>query len=93
MKIAAVIFDWAGTMVDFGSRAPVVAMRQAFAANGVALSDGEIRAGMGLAKRDHVAAILRSPPAAAAWVSATGKPAGEADIDQIFSSLEPLMRE
>lgn len=93
MKIAAIIFDWAGTMVDFGSCAPVVAMHQAFAARGVALSDGEIRAGMGLAKRDHVAAILREPRAAVEWAGANGKPASEADIDTIFSNLEPLMRD
>ena len=24
--IVAVLFDWAGTMIDFGSRAPVMAM-------------------------------------------------------------------
>ena len=29
-----VIFDWAGTMVDFGCRAPVAALRQAFARHG-----------------------------------------------------------
>ena len=26
MKLSAVIFDWAGTMVDFGSIAPVIAL-------------------------------------------------------------------
>jgi phosphonoacetaldehyde hydrolase len=93
MKTVAVIFDWAGTMVDFGSRAPVVAMRQAFAAVNVSLSEAEIRAGMGLAKRDHVCAILSAPKAAAAWAAVHGRPAHDADVDAIFASLEPLMRE
>ena len=31
MALRAVIFDWAGTMVDFGSRAPVEAFRTLFA--------------------------------------------------------------
>ena len=29
--IQAVIFDWAGTMIDFGCRAPVMALREVFA--------------------------------------------------------------
>ncbi|MEL6968274.1 MAG: phosphonoacetaldehyde hydrolase, partial [Pseudomonadota bacterium] len=28
--IDAVIFDWAGTLIDFGSRAPVIAFVEAF---------------------------------------------------------------
>jgi phosphonoacetaldehyde hydrolase len=93
MRCAAVIFDWAGTMVDFGSCAPVIAMRQAFEAEGVAVSDGEVRAGMGLAKRDHVTAMLGAPRIAAAWTAARGGAHAEQDIDRIFARLEPLMRE
>ena len=32
--IRAVVFDWAGTMVDFGCQAPVGALIEAFAATG-----------------------------------------------------------
>jgi len=92
MTLAAVIFDWAGTIVDFGSRAPVVAMRQGFAAEGVALTDAEIRSGMGLPKRDHVVAIFSHARVAQAWRAARGDAAGPADIDRIYQALEPLMR-
>jgi phosphonoacetaldehyde hydrolase len=61
MKIAAVVFDWAGTMVDFGSVAPVIAMQKAFQGEGLALEVDEVRADMGRAKRDHVRAILNMP--------------------------------
>lgn len=93
MTLSAVIFDWAGTMIDFGSRAPVAAMRAAFAEERVALSDAQIRAPMGLAKRDHVAAILAEPDAAGAWRHAHQAAADDADIDRIFARLDPLMRE
>ena len=93
MKISAVIFDWAGTMVDFGSIAPVIAMRQAFAREGVQLTDADIRPGMGLAKRDHVSSILSSVPGARAWAEAHGRDADSADIDRIFEALGPLMAE
>ena len=46
-----VIFDWAGTMVDFGCCAPVVALQEAFARRGVALAEADARADMGKAKR------------------------------------------
>ncbi len=93
MTCAAVIFDWAGTMVDFGSCAPVIAMRQAFEAERVAVCDAEVRAGMGLAKRDHVAFLLNTPRIGAAWRAAHGAPHGETEIDRVFGSIEPLMRE
>ena len=69
--IKAVVFDWAGTMVDFGCRAPVEALVQAFAAEGVDLSAEDARREMGMAKRAHVAAIL-SHPAMKTWSGSTG---------------------
>ena len=55
------IFDWAGTMVDFGCRAPVEALIEAFARHGVALDEAAARADMGKAKVDHVRALLAQP--------------------------------
>jgi beta-phosphoglucomutase-like phosphatase (HAD superfamily) len=34
-NIKAVVFDWAGTMIDHGCRAPVVALQSVFAEAGV----------------------------------------------------------
>ena len=56
--LKAVIFDWAGTMVDFGSVAPVMALRDAFDAEGVPVTDAEIRTHMGRTMRGHVATSL-----------------------------------
>ena len=89
--IKAVIFDWAGTMVDFGSMAPVEAMIDAFAAHGVAISEAEVRRDMGRAKREHVGAIMSDPVIAARWTAAKGAPPTEADGDMIHQSLEPLI--
>ena len=46
--VRAVIFDWAGTTVDFGCFAPAVSMIQAFRANGLVLTMEEARGPMGL---------------------------------------------
>ena len=66
-KIEAVIFDWAGTTVDFGSTSPVSAFMEAFRRAGIEVSDEETRAPMGLLKRDHIRTMLRMPRIAALW--------------------------
>lgn len=89
--ITAVVFDWAGTMVDFGCQAPVEALQAAFAAEGVALDAQAARRDMGRAKRDHVAALLAYPPVATAWTAAKGQAPGEAEVERIYQALGPLM--
>jgi phosphonoacetaldehyde hydrolase len=89
--IKAVVFDWAGTMVDFGCMAPVEALIDAFTAHGVALSAAQARRDMGRAKRDHVLAILHYPEVAAAWSAAKGARPTLADGEAIYQALEPLI--
>jgi phosphonoacetaldehyde hydrolase len=90
--IAAVVFDWAGTMVDFGCVAPVRALLAALQGEGVAISEAEARRDMGVAKRDHLRALLAAPRVRAAWVAAKGAAPDEADVDRLHEALEPLMR-
>jgi phosphonoacetaldehyde hydrolase len=56
--IPAVILDWAGTTVDFGSLAPVAALQRIFEANGVPITSAEARAQMGVLKRDQIRFIF-----------------------------------
>ncbi|WP_084581854.1 phosphonoacetaldehyde hydrolase [Sphingomonas azotifigens] len=91
--LKAVVFDWAGTMIDFGSRAPVVALCRAFAAEGIPIEEAEARADMGMAKRDHIRALLAQPRVARAWAARHGDAPAEADGDRIFAAIEPMMRE
>ena len=88
-----VIFDWAGTMVDFGCVAPIAALVEAFARHGVALNETTARADMGKAKADHVRALLTYPQVASAWLAANGKAPGEADVAALMEDLGPLMRD
>lgn len=66
-KIEAVIFDWAGTTVDFGSTSPVSAFMEAFRRAGVEVTDEETRAPMGLLERDHIRTMLRMPRIEKTW--------------------------
>lgn len=56
-----VIFDWAGTLVDFGCRAPLSAFHEAFRNAGLPISDEVARGPMGAHKRDHVREIIQDP--------------------------------
>jgi phosphonoacetaldehyde hydrolase len=88
-----VIFDWAGTMVDFGCRAPVAALLEAFARHGVTLGEATARADMGKAKVDHVRALLARPEVGAAWTAANTAAPGEDDVAALMADLGPLMRD
>jgi phosphonoacetaldehyde hydrolase len=91
--IQAVVFDWAGTMIDFGCRAPVKALREVFAEAGIEITEAEARADMGKAKRDHVRALLAMPRIAGLWVERHGAASTEADVDRLHDAVEPRMRE
>jgi phosphonoacetaldehyde hydrolase len=88
-----VILDWAGTMVDFGCEAPVKALIEAFAAEGVAIDAATTRHDMGKSKSDHVRALLAEPAVAAAWQARHGRPAQAGDVEVLMARLGPLMRD
>src|SRR5580658_8235096 len=89
MKLRAVIFDWAGTLIDHGSRAPVAALQDVFAAAGVPVSVAEARLSMGVAKRDHIGAILALPRVAQAWELTYGTAPLDADRDALYADFIP----
>ncbi len=91
--IKAVILDWAGTMIDHGSRAPVVALIRLFKQAGVPIDEAEARADMGRAKRDHIRAILAMPRVREAWRAAHGTDPQEADVTHLHDAVGPIMRE
>ena len=92
--LEAIIFDWAGTMVDFGSFAPtqifVDAFRSAFQFE---LSLEEARGPMGLGKWQHIEALGRHPAIHARWLAQFGRPMGEPDIRHIYETFIPLQQE
>lgn len=88
-----VIFDWAGTMVDFGCMAPVRALIDAFAQEGVEIGEIAARRDMGKAKADHVRSMLEHPDVEAAWRARHGRTPNERDLESLMVRLGPLMRE
>ena len=89
MKLRAVILDWAGTVADFGSRAPIAALQSVFESAGVPVTVAEARASMGVAKRDHVRAILEIPRVREAWMAVHGAAPAEYAVVKLYDKFIP----
>ncbi|KQP14513.1 phosphonoacetaldehyde hydrolase [Pseudorhodoferax sp. Leaf265] len=89
-RLSAVVFDWAGTILDFGSCAPMGAFVRLFEQFGIHISIAQARGPMGLAKWDHIQALTRLPDVAAQWETQYGQLPGKADIDRLYEVFTPL---
>jgi phosphonoacetaldehyde hydrolase len=91
--IQAVILDWAGTTVDYGSLAPTRVFVEIFRRRGIEITVPEARGPMGMAKRDHLAAVVRLPRVANLWRERYGCDSGEADVQAMYDEFLPLQKE
>ncbi len=91
--LEAVIFDWAGTLVDFGSFAPTQVFVQAFAQFGVTLTLEQARGPMGLGKWDHIRALCDEPAIADQYQRQFGHAPTDADVTTIYEHFLPLQLE
>ena len=66
-KIEAVIFDWAGTTVDFGCFAPVNVFIEIFKEVGIEVTMEEARLPMGMLKWDHIKTMLQMERISNLW--------------------------
>ena len=90
-QINAVILDWAGTTVDFGSFAPtqifVEAFKQTF---DIDISLAEARIPMGLGKWQHIEALGKLPEVDVRWRQRLGRSMNRQDIDALYQAFMPL---
>jgi phosphonoacetaldehyde hydrolase len=91
--IQAVVFDWAGTTVDHGSRAPAAVFQEIFRRRGVEITAAEARGPMGRAKHEHIAIVAALPRVAAAWQQIHGTPASESDVLAMYHDFLPLQKQ
>lgn len=89
-RFKAVVFDWAGTTIDFGSFAPMGVFVEAFRRFDVEATIAEARAPMGAPKRDHIKAMLSAPRLSAEWQRVHGAAPTEADIDRVYAVFVPM---
>lgn len=87
-KIESVIFDWAGTTVDYGCFAPVQAFAEVFKHFGIEPTMEEVRKPMGMLKRDHIKTMLEMERIHALWLEEYGYEPQEKDIDALYGLFE-----
>lgn len=92
-RVEALVLDWAGTVVDYGSLAPttifVEAFKRAFAFE---LSLQEARGPMGMGKWDHIRALGDTPEIGARWQAQFGRAMSDRDVDHIYRTFMPLQK-
>jgi phosphonoacetaldehyde hydrolase len=90
-RLEAVIFDWAGTTVDYGCFAPVKVFMDIFKQVGIVVTMEEARAPMGMLKIDHIREMLSMPRISGLWEEEYGRPFGEEDVEALHSTFETTL--
>jgi phosphonoacetaldehyde hydrolase len=89
-KLKGVIFDWAGTTVDYGCFAPTGVFVEVFRQKGIDITIAEARGPMGMHKRDHIKALTQNPRIAGLWRAEHNRESTENDVDDMFAKFIPL---
>ncbi|MFT3764700.1 MAG: phosphonoacetaldehyde hydrolase [Minicystis sp.] len=89
-RIEAVIFDWAGTTVDYGCMSPLAPFIEVFRQRGVTIDPVTARGPMGTHKRTHIERLAALPEVVAQWQSVHGRAPSRADVDAMFADFVPL---
>jgi len=89
-RLKALVLDWAGTTVDFGSLAPARTLQRLFSRLHITLTEQETRHGMGLPKKEHIRGILSLPSVCDAWRELHDRIPTDADVNEIYATFIPL---
>ena len=92
-RLRAVVLDWAGTIQDCGSRAPVAAFIELFGRFGIGISVAQARAPMGMFKKDHIRAIGSDADVARSWLRHHHRPFTEDDVAEMYEALGAIQED
>ena len=87
-KIEAVIFDWAGTTVDFGCFAPLEVFINIFKKKDIDVSIEEARKPMGMLKIDHIRTMLEMDNIEKQWTEKYNRKPNETDVEELYEAFE-----
>ncbi len=87
MKTEAVIFDWAGTTVDYGCFAPVQAFMEIFKEYGIEPTMEETRKPMGMLKWDHIKTMLQMERIGDEFEKIHGRKFNDGDVDKMHEKF------
>lgn len=87
MKYEAIIFDWAGTTVDYGCFAPVQAFMEIFKEYGIEPTMEETRKPMGMLKWDHIKTMLSMERIRGEFHRIHGRDFTDQDVDEMHEKF------
>jgi phosphonoacetaldehyde hydrolase len=90
-KTEMVVFDWAGTTVDYGSAAPHTVFDRVFTNHSIHLTPEEIDKPMGMEKRAHIRSLLSCPSGAAQFEQINSRRWDEKDVDSYYEEFEKTL--
>jgi phosphonoacetaldehyde hydrolase len=88
-----VVFDFAGTLIDHGCRAPLTAFMRAFREAGLPIDEATARRPMGAHKREHIVEILGYPELAGTLRDRRIGPFVDALVSRIYKSFCAYLHE
>ena len=91
--ISMVVFDWAGTTVDYASSAPAKVFDTVFSRHGMRLTSSEINGPMGMEKKTHIRSLLKLDSASSQFLEKYGRLPSEEDVDALYEEFEDTLSE
>lgn len=88
MKIKAIVFDWAGTTVDFGCFAPINAFMDAFSTIGIVPTMEETRKPMGMLKIEHIRTMLNMERINKLFQEKSGRNFTNDDVEKLYEEFK-----
>lgn len=90
-RIEGIIFDWAGTTVDFGCFAPINVFIDIFKNAGIDVTMEEARKPMGMLKIDHIRTMLEMNRIKELWRGTYGREFTDEDVEKLHSKFEKTL--
>jgi len=90
-NIQGIIFDWAGTTVDYGCFAPVVTFIEVFKKHGIELTLEEVIAPMGIHKKEHIKILLQLDRVKTLWNKKYNSLPTSKDVDTLYEMFKPML--
>lgn len=87
-RVEGVIFDWAGTTVDYGCFAPVNVFINIFKMRNINVTLEEAREPMGLLKIDHIKAMLSMERIDRLFEERFGRKWTQQDVEEMYADFE-----
>lgn len=92
-EIQMIVFDWAGTTVDYGSSAPYTVFDRIFTSAGIHLTKEEINRPMGMEKKAHIRELLSGESTNRQWIKLHNTQWTEQDVENLYQKFEAMLHD